>query len=195
MKTQNDKDMESISHYLREHEREDFLVSLMEGNLSPREGVDTTAWCARLDELGSLGKHHEDFWPKLDQVAADTEGHIYGAMVRVERELVDVPVHPDAGLGLFVVSGREHGDDDDTVDKIVAVSAQQANGIFEQMLSDQSEDDNPTIYLNTNTLIGVFDRQGKLDVGAKLPVVDKDFVQTVEPMLEDDGPEDKGPLF
>lgn len=186
MKEQLEKDLESIAHYVREHEQDYFINDLLEGNLSPREGVDPAAWSAQVEALGRLGKRHHDFVSKLDRIAADTDGHIYCAMVRMEEALLESPVHPDAGLGLFVVSGRISGDDDDSVEEIAAACQEAALSIFEDRLRDQAgiarDDRASQIHVITTSLIGVFDRQGKLEVGADLPVVTTDLVQEVEPM-------------
>ncbi|WP_321820886.1 MULTISPECIES: hypothetical protein [unclassified Burkholderia] len=78
---------------------------------------------------------------------------------------------PSQNLNLFVVSGRVHGDDDDTVEIIPAVTADDAGAEFKDRLRaggrNEDPDDVVDCYVNTTTLIGSYGDDGSFCVAAE----------------------------
>ncbi|WP_455233380.1 hypothetical protein [Geopseudomonas aromaticivorans] len=199
-------DVASLSQYMRDYldnvggdYQARFTDALEErSGIVPALGVDVATWQERIDAFDEMHASDSDYQGELDWLRLHSDGHPECVLARLKRNVVDAPedpVHPDAGLGLFVVSGRVAGDDDDTVSTYVAASEESAVELFreDRIAEEEGRINAPSpegieVIVVSTTLIGVHDRDGRLNVGARLPEPCRE-VQAVEPVPEwDDGP-------
>ncbi len=63
-------------------------------------------------------------------------------------------------IKLYAASGRECGDDDDSMILVWAPNDGEAQAIFEDQLKAESREDEPTIFFNGADLIGTLTNEG-----------------------------------
>ncbi|WP_274643998.1 hypothetical protein [Pseudomonas serbica] len=78
-------------------------------------------------------------------------------------------VHPDAGMTAFLISGREHGDDDDAAEVVIATDSGEAHRLFFASQfpdldydPDEADKDDPAYFIITDKELGTVDHQGRI---------------------------------
>lgn len=118
-------------------------------------------------------RHFVDQIPEMLDTAVACEVHDAERIKNLYRTLdlsdIEPARHPDAGKNAFMLSGRESGDDDDTVALICAETQEAAETIFLvdslDLTSEQIEkhsDNNPVYFIITSDHIGIVDHRGRI---------------------------------
>lgn len=136
----------------------------------------------RIVEQLSAFRHFADEVPAMIDTAVACEIHDAERIKSLYRTLdlsdIDLVRHEDAGKNVFLVSGRESGDDDDTVALIYAKDEEEAKNIFlrdelhldlnphvddeEEEEKEEEESEDPKYYIITNDHIGIVDHRGRI---------------------------------
>jgi hypothetical protein len=162
-----------------------WLIDAMVTELEVKRGFEPQAVLAALkDQLKpvavdpSLAERYQALLHFVEQVAPvvdlAAECEVAGAdqMKALYRTLnLSTPsvVHPDAGLTAFLISGREHGDDDDAAEVVIAADSGEAQRLFFASQfpdldydPDEADKDDPAYFIIIDEVIGTVDHQGRI---------------------------------
>lgn len=144
--------------------------------------LDGPRMTPRIVEQIKALRHFADEVPAMIDTAVACEIHDAERIKSLYRTLdlsdADHVAHPDAGKNAFLYSGRERGDDDDTVALIYAQNDEEAKGIFlrdhlnlrldgkgddgEESGEDGGTIEDPAYYVITQDHIGIVDYRGRI---------------------------------
>lgn len=137
----------------------------------------------RIVEQLSAFRHFADEVPAMIDTAVACEIHDAERIKSLYRTLdlsdIDQARHEHAGKNVFLYSGRESGDDDDTVALIFAKDDEEAKAIFlmdhlhldlsipeddEEEQEDEGTIEDPEYFIITNDHIGIVDHRGRIAI-------------------------------